>query len=298
MTRVCPSIHPSVWLSTGGGGGYPSQVPLGGYLPRVLPSQVRTGGTPARGTHLGYPQLGKDGGYAIHGTHPPRLPPSQVRMGVPQPGGTDLRYHNLIRSGGGIHQPEGPTWGTLQLGQDGGTPARRTHLGYPPARSGQGVPQPGKSTQSIPWLGQDRGVPNQGGPAQGTPWQGCPPHDRTADGVLDTLWSVCLLHSLQDDFLVSLCLFIHTRGLLQSQVLSHLSGPRFFLGWYPSPSQDRGTPRHDWGTPTARIRVLLPVRTGEPPLARTAVPPTPGTGYTAGGNLVQFPTGRLSCLKK
>ena len=83
LTRVCPSIHPSVCLSTPGG--YPSQVQTGGY-----PSQVQVGGTPARCwgvPHLGYPLSDLAGGILCQGVphlgYPPQPGPT-VPVGAPR----------------------------------------------------------------------------------------------------------------------------------------------------------------------------------------------------------------------
>ena len=99
----------------------------------------------------------------------------------------------------------------------GGTPAR----GYP----SQGVSQPGEVPQPgnpqarsgqgdtparyrPPRPGQDGGVPSQGVPQLGTPGRvppsGVPsPQDKTAHGVLDTPWSVCILRSCRRTFLLT-----------------------------------------------------------------------------------------------
>ena len=115
----------------GGGGGYPSQ--------------VQTGGTPAR----------SDRGYLRWGTPwQGWCTPCQVRMG-----GTTARS-------------EKGTQGGVSPGRDG----------VSPARSVWGVPQPGLTGGGT--LGRDPPGRDR-----------VPPRYRTADGVLDTPRSVCLLRS-------------------------------------------------------------------------------------------------------
>ena len=63
-------------------------------------------------------------------------------------------------------------------------------------RSGQGVPH----HRGTPWPGQDEGLPHDGGIPP--PGMGYPLWDWTADGVLDTAWSVCLLRSRRRTFLL------------------------------------------------------------------------------------------------
>ena len=88
-------------------------------------------------------------------------------------------------------------------------------MGYPPARSGQGVGYPltgmGYPLARSEWGGTQGGVPPSQArmgvaevryPQKG--W-GTPLWYRTADGVLDTSWSVCLLHSSRRTVLFEIC---------------------------------------------------------------------------------------------
>ena len=133
LTRVCPSIDPSVCLSTPRGG-YPSQVQTGGGRGVYL-SQVQGGGTPPHRTWLG-------------GTPPWVLPirPGQggILMGVPHFG------YPPVRCG----------WGVSLLGVP--------HLGYPPSDLARGVTPAGVPHLMYPPLSDlaggypDRGVPHLG----------------------------------------------------------------------------------------------------------------------------------------
>ena len=108
LTRVCPSIHPSVCPYLGG-------------IPHPGPGRGR--GTPARsslgGPHLGYPPWSD-----LAGGTPPQVPPSDL-AGVPLPGGTPHQVTPPSNLAGGY-----PCWGV-------------PHLGYPLIGPGQEVPPAG-----------------------------------------------------------------------------------------------------------------------------------------------------------
>ena len=160
-------------------------------------SQVQTGGTSARSR-----RGGGGGGYPSHvpdrGSPPGRrylrwrVPPG--RDGVP------------LRPGPG--QGGYPRWGTPWPGQHGGY----LRWGTPPA--GMGVPSPGQvRTVRVPKVGYP--IAGMGYPLARSGWgvpeveyalsgMGVPPPPyMTADGVLDTPRSVCLLCSRRRTFLLS-----------------------------------------------------------------------------------------------
>ena len=141
-----------------------------------------------------------------------------------------------VQRGGGVAQP-GPDRRVPQPGTDGGTLARsRWGQGGTPVRSGWGVPQPGpdggtlaRSGQGVPKVGYPPSqvrmeVPEVGYPPPGQVRRGStqggvppsrygvpsgrdgvhpPPQYRTADGILDTPRSVCLLRPRRRTFLYS-----------------------------------------------------------------------------------------------
>ena len=128
LTRVCPSIHPSVCLSK----------PMGGtHLRYPSPSDLARGypnrGTPASGT-------------------PPQVPPIRPDWGYPDGG-----YPTL----GTAHW----TWlgGTLTGGTPGGVP----HLGSPHQTWLGGTPMGGYPTSGTPLVGPGQGVPCWGYLCQG-----------------------------------------------------------------------------------------------------------------------------------
>ena len=108
LTRVCPSIHPSVCPHLGG---YPSQVHPEGVPHLRYPHQTWLGGYP----NGGYP----DEGYPNGGT-PPQVPPLDLgTQGVPQWGVPHLGYPRQTWSGipqwgypdgGGGYPTSGSTW--------------------------------------------------------------------------------------------------------------------------------------------------------------------------------------------
>ena len=114
LTRVCPSIHPPVCLSTlGGGGGTPARSRWGGQVPQPGP----TGGYPTSGTsHRAWPGEGVP---LLEGT-PPQVPPIRPGGGTPGGGVPHLRF-----------SPVGPGWGGV------------SHLGYPLVGPGWGYPTRG-----------------------------------------------------------------------------------------------------------------------------------------------------------
>ena len=158
---TCLSIRLSVHT---GGGGYPSQVQIGGGTPARsdggYPSQVQTRGTLAR-SDGGTPARSSWGGY------PPQIPPSDLAGGY-------------------------PWWGWV-------TPPQ-----VPPVRPGPGVPCQGVPHLRYPLSDLARVVPHLGYPPSDLVgwypcWGGTPPQVR--DGVLDTPRSVCLLRSRRRTFL-------------------------------------------------------------------------------------------------
>ena len=97
LTRVCPSIHPSVCPHLGGGGTparsrqreYPSQVqvegtPTGGYPTSGTPHQTWPGGTrPGGYPTSGTPPVRPGQGGTLTGGTPPQVPPVRPGWGVP-----------------------------------------------------------------------------------------------------------------------------------------------------------------------------------------------------------------------
>ena len=123
LTRVCPSIHPSVCPQLGGGG-VPKPGPGGEY-----PSQVQPGGYPTGVPTLGTPHQTWMG-YLMGGT-PPWVPPIKPGWGYPTLG-------TPIRPGWGY--PMGGTWGGVAPCwvppiRPGGTRWGVPHVRYPPPPS-------------------------------------------------------------------------------------------------------------------------------------------------------------------
>ena len=157
------SVHPSICLSTPGGG-YPSQVQPG----RVPWWGGTQGGVPP--LDRGYPDGGTQGGV------PPRLDLD---------GGGHLRqvqgeYPSQVQPGGYINRGY-PRWGTPPIGPGCGVP----EVGYPPVKPGQGVPQWGVPEVGYPPSDLEGGTPRQvqgGTPARSSP--GGTPTGGTQSGVL------------------------------------------------------------------------------------------------------------------
>ena len=133
LTRVCPSIHPSIHLSVcphlgGGGGGTPARLNWGVPLPGVPNRGYPTSGIPLSdlrylhwtwpgGTLMGYPTLG--------------TPLSDLARGIPQQGGYPTLGTPLVRPGlGGTLMGGYLTSGTPHQTWLGGTPIGGVpHLG-------------------------------------------------------------------------------------------------------------------------------------------------------------------------
>ena len=139
-----------------------------------VPHLARWGeGTPARSSLGGVPNLAR--GY-----------PSQVQVG-------ERGYPSQVQLGGGYP-------GQVQSGVP--------KMGYPLARSRWGDLRWSTPSRNgvLPQPGQDGGYPRWGIPPPAEmgypPTPPPPPRDRTADGVLDTPWLVCLLRSRRRTFLL------------------------------------------------------------------------------------------------
>ena len=142
----CPSVYPHLW-----GGGYPSQVQLGGAgvgtsaRSRGVPQPGPGGGaTPARSRQGGTPARSRWGGT------PPWVPPSDLAGGYPDGGCTppQCTLHQTWLGGT-------PPWvPPVRPGQEGYPDRRYPTLGNPPIRPGQG----GTMTGGY----HDRGVPHLG----------------------------------------------------------------------------------------------------------------------------------------
>ena len=179
------TLFTGVCLSTpGGGGGLPHLHPI---ILQLVPcpfwgcphdwSQVPSWVSTLARSGWGVPQPGPDGDYPGQGW----VSPGQVRMG-----GTPARS----RWGKGYPLPRDgvpPLRDGIPPSQGRGTPLGQVRKGYP--CPGMGCPQWGM------------GYP----PAR----DGVPLQDRTADGILDTQQTVCLLHSRRRTFLF--CFFIFTK---------------------------------------------------------------------------------------
>ena len=128
-----------------------------------------------------------------------------------RPGGGGRGYPGRSSQGGTPVRSSGANPGTIWPGEDGGTPAggypgtpgqvrmggtpAGGYLGYPLTRSGQGVP----------WLGTLGTTLVRSGWGETPAGVGVTSQDRTADGVLDTPRSICLLRSRRRTFLFRKC---------------------------------------------------------------------------------------------